>query len=273
MSNPFFYDIYSDTDPSDNPVEKQYSCYFSGAGEFAPYSIEGTKLCLYEPNVSWSGGKTTCGWKKKKKSWGSWKSLKCEWKTLTVTYKDDWCCCWKSPDILVLPTVPIEMSLNTNININQLDKSYVLTTTPPTSTVTLTNSTISICDYSVTADITNPSTGVLYPAVPCMTINIKAGEDVKDPMYIPQKTFIADANGNYPTYINIIPDIAVTTYKDGYEYETHIIMDMYIDKNNTSSWIYYKVDMTLYIFDSFGTKLDTTSTQFNLDLKSMTEKV
>jgi hypothetical protein len=277
MSNPFVYDKLNDPNYSSttypSPTQNQYICSFSGSGTLTPYSIEGCDLCVYSPNVSWSGGKSTCSWKKKKKGWVSWKTLKCEWKTLTVTYKDDWCCCWKSPDIVILPTTTIEMNIDTNININQLDTSYVLTSTPPSSTVNLTNHTISVCDYENQHNNTDPNTGTIYYNVPSMTINIKTNGDSEDPLYIPQKTFISDASGNYPTKINIIPDSKTTKNSGGYTYETHITMDMYIDTNNTSSWIYYRVKITLYIYDSFGCKLDTTSTDFNLNLKSITKKV
>lgn len=274
MSNPFFFEKFNDPSyVSITPTQNQYICSFSGSGTLEPYSIEGSKLCVYEPNVSWSGGKSTCSWKKKKKGWVSWKTLKCDWKTLTVTYKDDWCCCWKSPDIVVLPTTTIEMTVNTNINMTQSDTSYILTTTPPSSTVNLKDNTISICDYAVKTDVEDPNTGTLYTDVPSMTINIKTNGDSEEPLYIPQKTFISDANGNYPTKISVIPDTKITKNSGGYTYETHIVMDMYIDKNNTSSWIYYKAKITLYIYDSYGTKLDTTSTEFNLNLKSITKKV
>ena len=271
MSNPFFYDITKDPDPSLDPTQSQYKCSFSGSGSLAPYSIEGTKLCAYEPNVSWSGGKSTCSWKKKKKKWGSWKTLNCDWKTLVVKYEDDWGSCWKSPDIVILPATTIEMTVDTNININQLDSSYILTTTPPSSTVTLTNDSIIIADYNNQHDVTDTTTGTIYPDVPSMTINIKTNGVSEPPLYIPQKEFVSDANGNYPTKTSILPDSKTTKVDDGYTYETHIIMDMYIDKNNTTSWIYYKVDLTLYIFDPYGTKLDTITSVFNLNLKSITK--
>ncbi len=273
MSNPFFYDSASDPNYNQSPTQNQYKCSFSGSGTLEPYSIEGSKLCVYEPIVSWTGGKSTCSWKKKKKGWITWKTLDCDWKTLKITYKDEWCCCWKSPDIVVMPTTTIDMTIDTNININQSDPSYVLTTTPPTNTVTLTNHTISICDYTNTHDVTDESTGTTYYDVPSMTINIKTNGDSMDPIYSPQKTFAADSTGNFPTKISIVPDNESTSTSNGYTYETHMTMDMYIDKNNTSSWIYFRVKITLYIYDSFGIKLDTTSTDFNLNLKSMSKIV
>jgi hypothetical protein len=277
MSNPFFYDAandpnYNNTTNYPSPTQNQYKCSFSGSGTLAPYSIEGSKLCVYEPIVNWSGGKTKCSWKKKKKGWITWKTLSCDWKTLTITYKDEWCCCWKSPDIVVMPTTTIDMTVDTNININQSDASYILTSTPPTSAVNLTNHTISVCDYANIHDITAEN-GTTYYNLPCMTINIKTNGESVAPIYSPQKTFTVDASGNFPTKISIIPSNETETKSNGFTYKTNMTMDMYIDTNNTSSWIYFRVKITLDIYDSYGTKIDTTSTDFNLNLKSMSPVV
>jgi hypothetical protein len=273
-NNPFIYDITADTlvSPYPYPTNQQYECSFSGSGTLEEFSIEGSKLCMYTPDVSWSGGKSKCSWQKSKKSWS--KKLICDWKTLTVTYKDNWCCCWKSPDIVVLPTTSIEMTMKTNININQIDSSYRLTTNPPSSNVKLKNYIISVCDYTNTQTITDPS-GVVYTDVPCMTLYLKTDGKSEDPIYIPQKTFVvSNGSGQFPRKINIIPDTKTVTKSNGFKYETHIIIDMIIDKTNTTSWIYYKATVTLYIYDdTTGTKLDTTSTTFNMNLKSINLKV
>ena len=134
-----------------------------------------------------------------------------------------------------------------------------------------TSGNLFIADYNNQHDVTDTTTGTIYPDVPSMTINIKTNGVSEPPLYIPQKEFVSDANGNYPTKTSILPDSKTTKVDDGYTYETHIIMDMYIDKNNTTSWIYYKVDLTLYIFDPYGTKLDTITSVFNLNLKSITK--
>ena len=269
------------------PTINSYKCNFSGSGELQPYSIEGTKICTYCPEASWSGGvKCTwgdsCSWAKNCK-WKGWKVKcdwnlkctsiqKCEWTELTVTYKNNWCDpCWKSPDIVVLPATTVEMTINTNLNIDQFDPSYTLTTTPPTTDVLLTNHRIEICDYDIP----------VYNGTNVIGYNTKLTTDTSNSgavdAYLIQTTLVSDyqstsPTGSFPTIYNIIPgDEAQITNDNGYEYQTYVKLDLYIDTNNTSSWIYFRAKITLYIYDSYGTKLDTTSTEFNINMNSLTK--
>ena len=274
MNNPFYYDSASDpnyatigTSSYPMPTQNQYKCSFTGSGQIQPFTIEGTELCAYCPDVSWSGG-VSCSWKKTK--WGI-PVLKCTWTPLVVTYKSDWCECWTTPDISLVPATTINMTIDTNININQYDTSYVLTSTPPSSTVTLTNGDITICDYTNTQDFTND--GVTYTNVPCMTLKVTVNGDSDDPLYIPIKKFAVVTSSYFPTTINIISNAANSRESNGYTYKTNTSLNMYIDTNNTSSWIYFVANISLDIYDSFGTKWDSTSTTFNLNLQSISEIV
>lgn len=263
------------------PPNKQiYNCSFSGQTTIQPYSTNSETLCVPGvPNSTWSGSKV-CSWSKQcwKSKWGikiCGPVLKCSWAKV-CKIKATWIC-ETIPSINILPTTTVKLKISTQLNINQLDPNFRLTTTVPSSDITLTNLSIVLGNFnqkytfntangpqtlptSQMSVSTSPSSSppkAPYPNLP--PCNFKAVNFTTPPSYL----------GNYPISVNISPGTTANTTNNGsYTIKTYTKIDFYIDKTNTASWMYFKVVLTVEIWLG-GSKQSSTTNNFNLNLDNI----
>ena len=270
------------------PVKNIYKCNFSGSGKLEAFSIAGTTTYDVDSiEYSWSGGEkcTTekfcwgvkgCKWKgtklECKVDWKCSDVVKCEWTELTLTAKTNWSETWKSSEIILSETT-IDITIDTNLNIDQLNPDYILSITPPTDNVPLTNHRIQICDYNL------PLRDASYNVIGYYTkMNTDTSNDSPIDAYLTQSILVSDytsdqPTGIFPTTYNLLPgDVATTTTEDPFTYETYVKLDLYIDTNNTSSWIYFKANFKLTIYDATtNVKIDSNECDIIINMNSITK--